>query len=83
MTVGLTSIMFWLTFSMLSAKAMVDPFLKYPWTTVLSRMCERGRKEKQTSLSETSMISQRTKTLAKTLAWVRTTPLGIPVVPEV
>jgi len=48
-----------------------------------SRTWDRGRNDSTVSLSENARISEAAWMLESRLAWVRMTPLGTPVVPEV
>ena len=62
---------------------IVAPFKKNTRSTIRWRMWDKGRKLRVTSDSSTGMTLVRALAFENRLLWVRTTPLGSPVVPEV
>ena len=69
--------------SKILSDSMRMPVVRQKYVHAHSKMCDSGRKQSERSVSSTGRTLAWVSIWQSKLAWVRITPLGSPVVPEV
>ena len=83
MKVGRTSCKFGTIWAMLSANAVTTPREIAIHSRILAKMCASGRNRSCSSSEERRRQDSSDSHSKQMFLWVRTTPLGGPVVPDV